>query len=338
MPRMNRSEFDPRSALAGIVTVLNTPFLDDDRIDIAGVRANVRRAVAAGVSGFLVPAMASEVETLTEEERRTIVATVVEASGGTAFVVGGASAPTQVERLRHAEMLVKLGCRCVLTALPYRDERSYEEELRELAREIPVALMIQDWDAAGYGAPVPLVTRLFQEIPSFVSLKVEVVPAGPKYTELLEATGGRLHVSGGWAVGQMIEALDRGVHTFMPTGMHEIYCEIYRRYRAGRRDEAVALFRKLLPVLAFANQHLDISIYFFKRLLWREEHFATARVRGRSVAFDAVHQSTAEELIEYVIGLTRSLGRDVGQGANTNPDQEADPGVGAVSGAGATAD
>lgn len=302
-----RSDFDPRSGLAGIVTVLNTPFLENDRIDIAGLRANVRRALAAGVSGFLVPAMASEVETLSEEERREIVATVVEESAGEAVVVGGASAATQAERLRHAEMLVKLGCRCVLVALPYGDDRSYEAELRELAREIPVALMIQDWDAGGYGVPVPLVARLFQEIPSFLSLKVEVVPAGPKYTELLKATDGGLHVSGGWAVGQMIEALDRGVHTFMPTGMHEIYCEIYRRYREGRREEAVALFRDLLPVLAFANQHLDISIYFFKRLLWREGLFATPRVRGRGLAFDALHESTAEELIEYVTALTRSL-------------------------------
>ncbi len=303
------SEFDTRSGLAGIVTVLNTPFLEDDRLDIAGVRANVRRAVAAGVSGFLIPAMASEVETLSDGERREIVAVVMEESGQ-AVVVGGASAATQAARLRHAEMLLKLGCRCVLVALPYRDERSYEAELRELAREIPAALMIQDWDAGGYGVPVALVTRLFQEIPSFVSLKVEVVPAGPKYTELLEATGGGLHLSGGWAVGQMIEALDRGVHTFMPTGMHEIYCEIYRRYRAGRREEAVALFRDLLPVLAFANQHLDISIYFFKRLLWREGLFATARVRERKLSFDALHQSTAEELIEYVIALTRSLAVD----------------------------
>lgn len=307
MTKTNHPAFDPRSRLTGIVTVLNTPFLENDRLDMEGLRTNVRRALTAGVSGFLVPAMASEVESLSDAERREIVAAVVEESHGKAVVVGGASAPRQRDRLRHAETLVELGCQCILAALPYRDDRSYEAELRELAREIPTALMIQDWDAVGYGAPVRLLAQLFQEIPSFVSLKVEVVPAGPKYTELLEATKGGLHLSGGWAVGQMIEALDRGVHSFMPTGMHEIYCEIYRRYRTGRRDEAIALFRDLLPVVAFANQHLDISIHFYKRLLWREGLYATARVRERKLAFDAVHHSTADELIEYVIALTRSL-------------------------------
>lgn len=298
---------DFRERLAGIVTVLNTPFLEDDTLDLDGVRANVRRAISAGVAGFLVPAMAGEVEKLTADERSLLVQTVIEATAGAAAVVGGASAPTQEERLRTAETLVHAGCDAVLVALPFNNEVSYAADLHELAAGIAAPLVIQDWDPVGYGVPVPLVARLFAEVPSFVSLKVEVVPAGPKYTALLEATGGRLHVSGGWAVGQMIEGLDRGVHTFMPTGMHEIYCELFRSFHRGSRNEALALFRRILPVLAFANQHLDISIYFFKRLLCREGLYSTARVREPILPFDAVHQATADELIDWVMELTGTI-------------------------------
>ena len=78
--------------------------------------------------------------------------------------------------------------------------------------------------------------------------------------ELAEATGGKLHLAGGWAVTQMIEALDRGVHTMMPTGMHRAYVQIYDLYQAGKRDQAVELFNQIVPVLAFSNQHLDISV------------------------------------------------------------------------------
>jgi hypothetical protein len=49
-------------------------------------------------------------------------------------------------------------------------------------------------------------------------------------SELLTATGGRLHVPDGWAVMQMIEALDRGVYACIPTALHAVYVPIYRIY------------------------------------------------------------------------------------------------------------
>ncbi len=47
--------------LHGIVTVLNTPFSTKGEIDLPALKRNVNYALVAGVAGFLVPAMASEV-------------------------------------------------------------------------------------------------------------------------------------------------------------------------------------------------------------------------------------------------------------------------------------
>lgn len=121
--------------------------------------------------------------------------------------------------MNAAEKLVVLGCAGVLVSMNYTDDATYTRDVEELASLDPGFLMLQDWDASGYGLPVPLIKRLFETVPAFKCLKVEVVPAGPKYTEVLQVTSGGLHVSG-WAVGQIIEGLDRGVHAFMPTGMH----------------------------------------------------------------------------------------------------------------------
>jgi 4-hydroxy-tetrahydrodipicolinate synthase len=149
--------------------------------------------------------------------------------------------------------------------------------------------------------------ELFAEIEVFRCLKIEVVPAGRKYTEVLEATRGKLHVSGGWAVMQIIEALDRGVHAFMPTGMHNIYTALYSLYRQGKRDDARRLFNELLPVLAFSNQHLDISLHFFKQLLYKQGIYATPKVRKPILPFDTYHQKIADELIEHVMRLTEHV-------------------------------
>ncbi len=291
----------------GIITVLNTPFTNDDRIDKEGLRRNVRNAIEAGVAGFLVPAMASEVDKLSELERELVVGTVLSAAAGRVPVVGGASARTCEARRRNGEKLIEMGCAGVLVSIAYRDDAQYEREVRDIAAIDPPLLMIQDWDASGPGAPVRLIARLFDEIEAFRSLKIEVAPAGPKYSAVLDATGGRLHVSGGWAVTQMIEALDRGVHAFLPTGMHRLYTRIYELYVSGQREAARERFNRLLPVLAFSNQHLDISIHFFKRLLHRQGVYATPRVREPVLPFDAFHLRAADELIEYEMNLERAL-------------------------------
>lgn len=296
--------------LRGIVSVLNTPFTDDDRIDVNGLAAHVEHAVATGAAGFLVPALASEVYKLTLDERRLIVLTTLEAAAGRVPVIGGASAATERERLAAAEAWIALGCEGVLVSMPYQDDDGFRAQVERLAALEPGFLMLQDWDAQGDGLPIPLILELHERIPAFRSIKIEVAQAGAKYTRLLEATNGTLHVAGGWAVTQMIEALDRDVHTLMPTGLNPIYTRIYRDYSAGNRDAAVGLFRRVLPVLAFSNQHLDLSIHFFKRLLYRQGLYQTARVREPIVPMDAYQSRIADELADYALALMRDINQE----------------------------
>lgn len=293
--------------LKGIITVLNTPFTENNCLDMASLCKNVKIALNAGVAGFLVPVMASEVDKLTEKEREQIIFSVLAEVNGQVPVIGGASAPDQSIRIRIAQKLIDSGCQGVLVSIPYENANQYENNVWEIATLNPGFLMLQDWDFNGYGIPVPLIAKLFSEIEVFRCLKIEVVPAGVKYSEVLQATKGRLHISGGWAVMQMIEALDRGVHSFMPTGMHEIYTEIYSLYHADKRDAAIELFNKLLPVLAFSNQHVDISIHFFKRLLYKQGIYLTPKVRQPILPFDHYHIRLADELIRRVEEITLSI-------------------------------
>ena len=161
----------------------------------------------------------------------------------------------------------------------------------------PGFLMIQDWDFKGYGIPVDVIKKLFNEIESFKCLKIEVVPAGVKYSAIRKVTENKLHVSGGWAGTQMIEALDRGVNAFMPTVLHDIYVKIFNLHHYGRREEACKLFYELIPILAFSHQHLDISIHFNKRLVYEQGIFSTNKVRDPILPFDNYHERVAEELI-----------------------------------------
>lgn len=293
--------------LRGIVTVLNTPFTAGNELDAGALRHHIRVALDAGVAGFLAPAMASEVDKLTDVERDLFVSTVLDEVRGRAVVIGGASAPAATERVRLSRRLVEAGCDGVLVSIPYENDEQYSRAVREVAETSPPFLMLQDWDPRGYGVPVATLVKLFETVEAFRAVKVEVVPAGRKYSELLAATGGRLHVSGGWAVMQMIEALDRGVHAIMPTALHAIYVRIYRLHSTGQRQAARKLFDQLLPILAFSNQHLDISIHFFKRLLFAQGIYPTPAVRAPVVPFDEIHARVADELIACAVALEAAV-------------------------------
>ncbi|MDF2721877.1 MAG: dihydrodipicolinate synthase family protein [Paenibacillus sp.] len=298
--------------IRGIVTVLNTPFTADDRIDHESLRKNVRAAIHAGVAGFLVPAMAGEALKLSADERSGIVRAVLDETRGRAPVIGGASAATPAERIALAQTLIELGCEGVLASIPYEGAESYARHVSDLAELKPGFLILQDWDFQGAGIPVPVIVDLFRDVEVFRGIKIEVANAGAKYSEVLAATGGKLHVSGGWAVNQLIEGLDRGVHAFMPTAMHPIYTRIYRLYVGGEREQAQQLFNRLLPVLAFSNQHLDYSIHFFKRLLFAQGLYATPNVREPILPFDEYHERRSRELIALVQTLAAEVGDTIG--------------------------
>lgn len=293
--------------LKGIVTVLNTPFTTDDKIDYTALQQNVMEALRAGVAGFLVPAMASEVYKLSFNERIKMVEAVLEIVGNRVPVIAGAGETDLEKSKKLLKEYINLGCKQVLFQIPFQNEEQFRKHFTELAELQPEVIMLQDWDSSSYGLPDELILDLFENVEAFRCLKVETVPAGVKYSRILELTEGKLNVSGGWAVSQMIEGLQRGVHAFMPTGMHFIYTTIYRLFESGNQKEAENLFQQILPVLAYSNQHLDISIHFFKRLLYKQGIYPTANVREPILPFDKLHEKIADKHIEKIISIEKDL-------------------------------
>ena len=295
-----------RWSVRGLVVSLNTPFDAAGRLDLRSLERLVELHLREGAAGFLTPAQAAEVFDLSLEERLAIVGLVRDASRGRGIVIAGATSPDRRESAMMAEHAARLGCDGVLSEAPPGcpwDLPSLLEYFEPLAAAGPPLLMIQDLDWHGSGLPVEVIAELFDRLSSFRSLKVEVVPAGPKYTAVLQATGGRLHLGGGWAALQMIEALDRGVDVFMNTALTRFYREIFDAYDAGARALAIERFHRLLPVLAFSRQHLDVSIHFHKRQFHHLGVFATPHVRKRGIAWDEYFERQTRELLAYIDAL-----------------------------------
>ena len=295
----------PGQMLDGIIAVPATPFTEDNRIDLESLRRYARSFLARGVVGFLAPAVAGEVDILTEDERELVVATLLEEAGGRVPVIGGATAPDPADRLRHARRFIAMGCQGVLAYVRYEDEAGYAAAVHALDALNPGFLMIQDLDLGTAPLPVPLVARLHREIPCFTWVKVETVDRGRKLTSLREAAGPTLRI--GTAGPDLIELLDRGAHAYLPTLYPDVYARIWNLHREGRRDDAVALYRRLLPGLAFMATHQKIQWRFTKAILHAERLFATTRVRTAAPPLDAFEERLIAELTRHAVELSDSL-------------------------------
>lgn len=292
----------------GIVPSMNTPFLEDGSIDTLGIRRSADAVIAAGVAGMLVLAVAAETGSLSPGEKRLVATSFLQQAAGRIPVIVGCSSPRQEERVVLAAMARELGAPAMLCQIPHG---AGGEELVSLMQEIAAAgpglLMLQDLDFVGPGLPLADILLLHRQVPAFQGLKIEVSLPGPKYSAVLQAMQGTLHVSGGWAAAQMPEALHRGVHAFIPTAMDAIYVEVFRRFAAGDHAGARELHAALTPVLAFSNQHIDISIRFFKHLRHREGLFATPLCRSGVAPLDAHLQRELEINLERVMVLQRRV-------------------------------
>lgn len=295
---------------AGIIPILNTPFDAAGELDLAALERALEQAIADGIAGCIVPAVASEVHKLTLAERRRLLEAALRIVAGRIPVIGGASAESLDDVTAAARHAVRAGCAAVLVQVPQRlkgDAAGIETFYRSVAQAGVELLVVQDLEWNGPGMDVGLIARLFERIPAVGAIKIETVPAGLKYSAVIKATGGQLPVIGGWALSQMIEGLDRGAHAFTPTAINKTFVHVDRLYRQGRRAEAADLFERVVPVLAFCNQHIDVSVQFLKRYCVRRGLFSTAVVRQPCLPYDEYHQRYGDELTERLISLEDHL-------------------------------
>jgi 4-hydroxy-tetrahydrodipicolinate synthase len=289
-------------SLDGIIAVPATPFTTDNQVDVESIRRYARKALAAGVVGFLAPADAGEVGTLSQTERDLVVTTFLDEIKGRVPLIGGATDPDPHACVEHARRYIGMGCAGVLAYIKYHDEASWAAQVRALNALNPGFLMIQDLDRGTAPLPVPLIVQLHKECPRFTWVKVETNDRNQKISAIREATRGSLRI--GTAGPDLIELMDRGVQAYMPTLYHDIYARIWSYYRAGHREDAIALYYRLLPCLTFNAQHKHMANHTKKSVLQAEGVFTTRLVRAAERAPDAIEAKLLEELCRYGLSLS----------------------------------
>ena len=106
----------------GIIGVINTPFTEDDVIDIESLKRYVENSISKKVVGFLVLGLAAEVNKLSFDENIIIADTIIKHVNKRVPIICGTTASSQKERLVLTKEFSNLGCDGILVNIPFADE------------------------------------------------------------------------------------------------------------------------------------------------------------------------------------------------------------------------
>ena len=289
----------------GIIPSLNTPFKNDGTLDIHSLRKLVQHTIETGCAGILGLAIAGEHQTLTDNEKDTFIEVVSKENNGKIPLIMSVTSSNVESSLELSKLAAAHGAKGICVQISNEIKLSDNIKfLEDLSQSSPEIIMVQDLDWSGEGLDLSSILTMFNEIDKFTWLKIETKKAGPKYSAVKNMTNNKLKVCGGWAVTQLLDALDRQVDAFIPTGMEHLYTKIYKQYHLGNHNLARELFYKLLPVLNFANQHIDISIRFLKQLRVEEGLFSSNFCRNKNAIYDQIQAKEAKFLSKLVNSLS----------------------------------
>lgn len=298
--------------LAGVLPVFQTPFHEDETIDLATLGHEIDWLFDQGADG-IVMAMASETLRLGSEERDEMAAAACRFAAGRGPVVISVGAESTSVAVRHACHAQACGASAMMAIPPIAtacDETQLLAYFRRILSAVDLPLIVQD--ASGYVGrrlPIEMLAQLLNEFgPDRVLFKPEAIPIGPCLTALREATHGRARMFEGSGGIGLVDSFRRGVIGTMPGA--DLITAMVALWRAlvANNDVRVAELGPLLTDLVSLQSGLDGFIAIEKYLLVRQKVFSNTVVRG-PVGFQ-LDQETRAEVDRRFTRLRTALGTD----------------------------
>lgn len=128
----------------GVFTALITPFRNGE-VDVEALENLVELQIRNGVSGLVPCGTTGETPTLSEEEDRLVISTVVRAADGRVPVIAGTGSNSTASAVKYTKMAEEVGADASLQVAPYYNKPTQEGLYRHFAAvaestELPIIL------------------------------------------------------------------------------------------------------------------------------------------------------------------------------------------------------
>ena len=300
----------------GVYAITPTPFTDAGAVDLDSTDRMVEFYIECGVSGLTILGVMGEAHKLTQKESVAFTKRVLAAVDGRIPVIAGVSSPALGPMTALTERAMDFGAAGVMVA-PMSglntDEKieGYFHAVCNALGETPVVL--QDYPpSSGVWFSVPLLNKLFTELPALKMLKHEDWPGLKKITQFraAEARGERRRVSiltgnsGLFLPLELARGADGAMTGFAFPDMLVRVCEYHGD---GKENQAQDLFDAYLPLVRY-EQQIGIGLAIRKETLRRRGVLASPTIRAPGPKLDADDIAELEGLLQRLDRRLNELG------------------------------
>jgi 2-keto-3-deoxy-L-arabinonate dehydratase len=290
-----------KAQFKGVFPVAPTTFDERGELDLDSQKRCLDFLIDAGSNGICILANYSEQFALADDERERLTQAMLDHVAGRVPVIVTTthfSSRICAERSKRAQAA---GAAMVMVMPPYHGatiragEAAIEAFFRTLSDAIDIPIMIQDAPVSGTPLPAALLARMAAEIANVRYFKIEVPGAAAKLREMIRLGGDA--IEGPWDGEEAITLLadlDAGANGTMPSGAYpDALRRIFDDYAAGRRDQAMSGYDRLLPLINYENRQCGLSAC---KVLMKEGGVIASEAVRHPIA--PLHPATRAGLVE----------------------------------------
>lgn len=251
--------------LSGVLLPITTPFMANEDVDIAALKANINRWNTTGIAGYVVLGSTGERVNLDEREYLQIIETTRAAVPETMTFIVGAGQQSTRGTIAEIEQAAKAGAEAVLVITPhfYRPaitQQTLFEYYSAVAGAVSVPVILYSMpDLTGIKIEPETAARL-SEHPNIIGIKDSSNDVAKLRQTVQKTTDDFNVIVGNGTV--FYEALQAGaVSGILAVGcvVPELCLEIYRAVKAGENDRASSLQEKLTPLARAVTRTYGVS-------------------------------------------------------------------------------
>jgi 2-keto-3-deoxy-L-arabinonate dehydratase len=295
---------EARLPVVGICPVLETPFTVDGEVDYVSFRNLIRHIADAGVTSVMFPGFASEFYKLSDLERQSLTAELLDFAAARTNFDAVISIPDHATRnaVKVAVAAAEAGAAAINVLPPSQlapSAKSVQDHVIAIAHAVSPTPVILQYAPAQTGTSLDAsrIATLSRMAPNIREVKVESTPPGKLISALL-AGAPALRSAVGYGGVQLIDALRRGAVGAQPgCSFVEIYLAIWSSWTHGEFEKAVELHTKLLPYISYWMQSVELIISAEKRISYRRGLIASEHCRAPYQELDEEENAMIERFL-----------------------------------------
>lgn len=247
---------------AGTYTVLITPFAADGSLDERALREHVDWQITEGVHGLIPNGSTGEFLCLSDDERRRVAEIVVEQAGGRLPVLVGTGAESTADAIawtRHAEAIGADGAMIIPPFYSRPDDEEIVAHYTAIAASVRFPIMIYNNPSTAGVDLLPPLLAFLSRVENLQYVKESTFDVR-RVRDIVELCGERMHVFGGILAYESFCLGAVGWVAVCSNIVPRLSAQLSEHCMAGAYPEALALYRRLLPLLAMLEAGKYVQI------------------------------------------------------------------------------